>query len=306
MRRPTTRHLPRVPLSLSTISSNESPDKNSASIARSSSSDKITHPTSTWGGYLDRHHVQKKIDIRKQTSIPGFTFKSQLPEGKEDFGLKYRRVRNSCGYPLIVPVSSKEKPLDVAPAGSQVESNWGVHDDNLIDKSLRVEPQKSFELLQSSLTDSINTDSRTLESLSPVLFTPIARRLPRKKSPDSLPTSRNFSSISPHMFAHIAQTTEPDANHFKVPLFQSESNFEKLRKHRLLREDLVKRTMDVIKSSIRYRTNALPVKLSDVISIVDSAIKKSNDNQLQGIADNSVSIEKAIIDGVGDMYGGEQ
>ena len=246
-----------------------------------------------------------KIDIRKQTNIPGFTFKSQLPEGKEDFGLKYRRVRNSSGYPLIVPVSSKERPLDVAPAGSQVERIWGVHDDNLIDKSLRVESQKSSGLLQSSLTDSINTDSRTLESF-PVLFTPVMRRLPSKKSPDSLPTSRNFASLSPHMFAHIALTTEPDANHFKVPLFQSESNFEKLRKRRLFRENLVNKTMDVIRSSIHYRTNALPVKLSDVISIVDNAIKKSNDSQQQGTIDESAFIESAIIDGVGNMYGDEQ
>jgi hypothetical protein len=78
--------------------------KISSSIAKSSSTDKITHPTSTWGGYLDRHHVEMKMGIRKQTQIPGFTFKSQLPEGKEDFGLKYRRVKNSQGYPLIVPV----------------------------------------------------------------------------------------------------------------------------------------------------------------------------------------------------------
>jgi hypothetical protein len=81
------------------------PTRASTSIARSSSSEKITHPTSTWGGYLDRHHVEMKMGIRKQTQIPGFTFKSQLPEGIEDFGLKYRRVKNSQGYPLIVPVS---------------------------------------------------------------------------------------------------------------------------------------------------------------------------------------------------------
>ena len=37
----------------------------------------------------------------------------------------------------------------------------------------------------------------------------------------------------------------------------------------------MKKTMDVIKSSIHYRTNALPVKLSDVISIVDSATDKN-------------------------------
>ena len=38
----------------------------------------------------------------------------------------------------------------------------------------------------------------------------------------------------------------------------------------------MKKTMDTIKSSIHYRTNALPVKLSDVISIVDSATERNS------------------------------
>ena len=75
-------------------------------VAGGNSPQKLTHPTSVWGGTSDRHLIDLKNNMRKHTRVPGFSFSSQLPSGTDDdFGLKYRRVKNPRGYPLIVPVT---------------------------------------------------------------------------------------------------------------------------------------------------------------------------------------------------------
>ena len=66
---------------------------------------KFSHPTSTWGSPDHRIHVGLKKQLRNKSIKPGFTFTSQsFIEKSDDFGLKYRRVKNKDGYPLIVPV----------------------------------------------------------------------------------------------------------------------------------------------------------------------------------------------------------
>ena len=89
----------------------------------------LTHPSSTWGGFADRQLIGRKIRRHRQASRVGFSFNRQVDHGIHTYlSTTYCRVRDSNGYPLIVPMNEDENPLDIAPSGSVLASTWVMTD----------------------------------------------------------------------------------------------------------------------------------------------------------------------------------
>ena len=116
-------------LQLPTRSRVNSRPSGESSVEAGSPIGRLTHPSSTWGGFIDRHPIDRKMNIRRQASREGFSFTSQVDnDAPVDLSTRYYRMRDSKGYYLIIPVRADENPLSIAPSGCAFAGSWATTD----------------------------------------------------------------------------------------------------------------------------------------------------------------------------------
>ena len=161
----------------------------------------------------------------------------------------------------------------LAPPGSTVGLSWATTGDIAeADPNLRVD----VKLSRGSSLLSYETSSPGKDSAS-IVFQNI--REVNKPVPDSLPGSQHPTGsfqLSPS-FSHISYPL--DVDHFKAPISVTTSAAQKKKKEKEMKEKLIQRTIGVISSAVHYRNRGVPVKLADIVNIVNNFTEQSSESE---------------------------